>query len=178
MDNSTVILNIIILGLGRFLDLLSTWYGSPNLDLEMNSWMRKVGWKGVILINVAFILIFPFIMQERSFIFAILSALFALRNFQMSTIARALGEESYRKIYGKYVANSPWHIFLLPVFFESLVYVAIGFAIFMIIGNNKTPNFAYINKIGVALFVFGFITFFVNVANKLEWILSRKDKII
>ena len=95
MNLDDILFNIIILGIGRSLDLFSTWYCSPNFDIELNSWMKRAGWKKVILINIVFVPVHSIIIQERNILWGVLSSLMALRNFQVGTMARAMGEQAY-----------------------------------------------------------------------------------
>ncbi|NVM55119.1 MAG: hypothetical protein HWN66_15545 [Candidatus Helarchaeota archaeon] len=44
--------NIAITALGRVLDLLSTYYITPNLKLETNRLVGRLGWKGSILLQI------------------------------------------------------------------------------------------------------------------------------
>lgn len=53
----TYTLCLIALALSRFLDIASTWNVSPDLKLEKNPIMRRMGWKGIIIINIPLCLI-------------------------------------------------------------------------------------------------------------------------
>ena len=61
--NSYIILTL-ILAIGRALDLISTRHLTPNFDLELNQWMKKVGWRNTILINAGLTLVFPLVFNK------------------------------------------------------------------------------------------------------------------
>ena len=83
-----------ILAVGRALDLISTRHLTPNFDLELNQWMKKVGWRNTILINIGIILAFPLIFSKDQVVtFAVLSALMAFRNYQFMPMVKALGDK-------------------------------------------------------------------------------------
>jgi hypothetical protein len=168
MNAEDILFNMIVLGIGRFLDLFSTWYCTPNFDIEVNSWMKKVGWRGVILINIALVTILSIIARERTIFLGVLSSIVALRNFQVGTMARAMGEEAYLATYRQFIRNSPWYFPLLPIFFEVFIYITIGMTIIELIGKPEDASQKYINTIGAALLTFGLIIGTVTIAQRLE----------
>lgn len=56
MDLFYYLFNMGITALGRSLDLLSTYYITPNLKLETNKIVGRFGWKGAILIQIPVVL--------------------------------------------------------------------------------------------------------------------------
>jgi hypothetical protein len=168
MNAEDILFNIVVLGIGRFLDLFSTWYCSPNFDIEVNSWMKKVGWRGVISINVIVVIVLSLTTQERTIYFGFLSSLMALRNFQVGTMARAMGEEAYLRAYRQFIKNSSWYLPLLPIFFEVLIYITIGMTIILLIGKPEDINHKYLSTIGAAFLTFGLIIGCVTIAQRLE----------
>jgi hypothetical protein len=164
MTTSDILFNIIVLSIGRSLDLISTWYCTPNFDIEVNSWMKKVGWRGVILINIALVPIVSIIAHERTIFLGVLFSIVALRNFQVGTMARVMGEKAYIAAYRQFIKNSPWYFPLIPIFFEVLIYIMIGMTIIELIGKPENVNQKYIGKIGAALLTFGLILGSVTIA--------------
>jgi hypothetical protein len=168
MNTEDVVFNMTILGIGRFLDLLSTWYCTPNFDIEVNSWMKKIGWKGVILINIGLVLIASIMAHERTIFLGILSSIVALRNFQAGTMARAMGEQAYISTYRQFVRNTPWYFPLIPIFCEVLIYLMIGMTIIELIGKPETESQKYVGTIGAALLTFGLMLGAVTIAQRIE----------
>jgi hypothetical protein len=175
MNAEDILFNTIVLGIGRFLDLFSTWYGSPNFDMEVNSWMKKVGWRKVILINVALVPILSVIAQKRTIFLGVLFSLYALRNFQIGIMTRAMGEAAYLATYRQFIRNSSWYFPLLPIFFEVFIYIAIGVTIIFLIGKPKDINQEYVSTIGAALFTFGLTVGTVTIAQRLEKKYAKRD---
>jgi hypothetical protein len=168
MSFDDVLFNIVVLASGRFLDLFSTWYCSPNFDIEVNSWMKKAGWKNVVLINILLLPILSILIRERNILFGVLSSLMALRNFQIGIMARAMGEQAYLATYRKFIRNSHWYLPLIPIFVEVIIYLMIGMTITLIIGKPETQNLEYISMIGGAFLCFGLIVGCTTIANWLE----------
>lgn len=168
MSFDDILFNMTVLAFGRFLDLFSTWYCSPNFDVEVNSWMRRVGWKNVILINILLLPVLSIVIKERNILFGVLSSLMALRNFQVGIMARAMGEQAFIATYRKFVRNSPWYLPLIPIFFEVVIYITIGMTIVLIIGKPETQNLEYASMIGGAFSCLGFIVAGTTIGNWLE----------
>lgn len=168
MNFDDLLFNMTVLAVGRFLDLFSTWYCSPNFDIELNSWMKRVGWKKVILINILLVPVLSILVKERNITIAVASSLLALRNFQVGTMARAMGEQAYLATYRKFVRNSPWYIPLLPTVFEVIIYITIGTTIAKIIGKPATQNLGYVSMIGGAFMWLGFMLVGITIGNWLE----------
>jgi MFS family permease len=168
MTTSDILFNIIVLSIGRSLDLISTWYCTPNFDIEVNSWMKKVGWRGVILINIVLVLIASIMAHERTIFLGVLSCVVALRNFQAGTMARAMGEQVYITAYRQFVRNTPWYFPLIPIFCEVLIYVTIGMTIIELIGKPENENQRYVGTIGAAFLTFGLMLGSVTIAQRIE----------
>jgi len=47
------LLCLTVLGFARGADMLSTWIVTPDLRLERNQTMRRLGWSGILLFNLA-----------------------------------------------------------------------------------------------------------------------------
>jgi hypothetical protein len=168
MNIEDVFFNVVVLGIGRSLDLFSTWYCTPNFDIEANSWMQRFGWEKVVLINVLLVPILSIVAQERTILFGVLSSLMALRNFQVGTMARAMGEQAYLATYRKFVRNTPWYFPLLPVFLEVIIYVVIGMTIIFLIGKPETQNLKYVSTIGEAFLCFGLLVGGITIGSRIE----------
>jgi hypothetical protein len=175
MNAEDILFNTIVLGIGRFLDLFSTWYGSPNFDIEVNSWMKKIGWRRVILINIALVPILSVLAQKRTIFLGVLFSLYAIRNFQIGTMTRAMGEEAYLATYRQFIRNSSWYFPLIPMFFEVFIYITIGMIIIFSIGKPQDLNQEYVSTIGAAFLTFGLTIGTVTIAQRLEKKYAKRD---
>lgn len=68
-----------ILGLARGADILSTWVVTPDLRLERNRLMRRLGWPGILCFNALIVVLCSF-SPNLSVGFAFASLLFARHN--------------------------------------------------------------------------------------------------
>ena len=75
MNTEDILFNMVILGISRFLDLLSTWYCTPNFKMGVNPWMKTASWKTVILVNIILVIILPVVLQKRTIFLAVLFTL-------------------------------------------------------------------------------------------------------
>lgn len=106
------IINAVLAILGRSLDILSTRYVSKELKLETNRLARRVGWRGMVLIQVPIVVLGSLDFYLAFFIF--FWSLFLLaNNLEGSWYVRELGEEKYYEELKKRVNNSKtWKIIL------------------------------------------------------------------
>jgi VIT1/CCC1 family predicted Fe2+/Mn2+ transporter len=89
-------INAFIVIIGRSLDILSTRYVTKELKLETNKLAQKIGWKGMILIQIPIIIIGALDFYFAFFIFIWSLFLFA-NNIEGSWYVKEVGEESYQK---------------------------------------------------------------------------------
>lgn len=90
------ILNLSLVIFARFLDMISTYYVSKELQLETNKLARKVGWKGMIFMQIPIIIIGTLDFYFALFIFCWSLLLFG-NNIQGSWYIKKIGEDSYQK---------------------------------------------------------------------------------
>ena len=90
------LVNGIITTVGRALDILSTRYVTKELKLETNRLARKIGWKGMLLIQIPIILLGSLDFYFSFFIFCWSLFLFA-NNIEGSWYIKQAGEEAYQK---------------------------------------------------------------------------------
>jgi hypothetical protein len=89
-------LNIFIVTFARFLDMFSTYYVSKELLLETNKLARKLGWKGMILMQIPILILGSLDFYFALFIFCWSLLLFG-NNIQGSWYLKKIGEEGYQK---------------------------------------------------------------------------------
>ena len=90
------LINTFIVIIGRSLDILSTRYVTKELKLETNKLAQKIGWKGMILIQIPLIVIGALDFYFAFFIFIWSLFLFA-NNIEGSWYVKEIGEDSYLK---------------------------------------------------------------------------------
>ena len=98
------LINLFIVIIGRALDILSTRYVTKELKLETNKLARKLGWKGMILIQIPLIIIGSLDFYFAFFIFVWSLFLFA-NNIQGSWYVREIGEDKYQEELKNHVKN-------------------------------------------------------------------------
>ena len=91
------VINALITILGRSLDLLSTRYVSKELKLETNKLARRIGWRGMILMQIPIVALGALDFYFSFFILWWSIFLFA-NNIEGSWYIKEVGEEkSYRE---------------------------------------------------------------------------------
>ena len=105
-------INALIVIVGRSLDILSTRYVTKELKLETNKLARKIGWKGMILIQIPLIIIGTLDFYFAFFIFLWSLFLFA-NNMEGSWYVKEVGEDSYQKeVKSRVKKSKTWKIIL------------------------------------------------------------------
>ena len=93
-QNSNILVNLLIVCAGRALDILSTYYVTAKLKLETNKLARRIGWKGMILVQIPILILGSLDFYLALFIFLWSLYLFA-NNLESSWFIRDKGEEQY-----------------------------------------------------------------------------------
>ncbi|MFX1592241.1 MAG: hypothetical protein ACFFCL_06060 [Promethearchaeota archaeon] len=131
------LINAIITITGRFLDMLSTRYVTKELKLETNIIARRIGWKGMILMQIPIIVLGSLDFYLSFFIFWWSIFLFA-NNIEGSWYIKEAGEEKYQKeIKNRLEKSKTWKI----IFSESSSFLKFTLAgtfilIFLFIYND------------------------------------------
>ncbi|TFG11998.1 MAG: hypothetical protein EU535_06655 [Promethearchaeota archaeon] len=109
-EYSQYIINAIIVIVGRSLDILSTRYVTKELKLETNKLARKLGWKGILLIQIPLIIVGCLEFYFAFFIFFWSLFLFA-NNIEGSWYVKEIGEDKYQEELKICLTKSkPWKI--------------------------------------------------------------------
>ncbi|MFX1299079.1 MAG: hypothetical protein ACFFD2_29995 [Promethearchaeota archaeon] len=104
------IINGFITFIGRLLDMSSTRYVTKELKLETNKLARKIGWKGMVLLQIPIILLGSLDFYFSFFILWWSIFLFA-NNIEGSWYIREAGEEEYQKeIKSRLEKSKNWKI--------------------------------------------------------------------
>jgi hypothetical protein len=99
------VINALIVIVGRFLDIFSTRYVTRELKLETNKLARKIGWKGIVFIQVPLIILGSLDLYFAFFIFFWSLLLFA-NNIEGSWYVKEVGEEKYQEELKEHIKNS------------------------------------------------------------------------
>ena len=93
------VINASLTAFGRLLDLLSTYYITPNLDLETNKLISRLGWKGSMLIQIPLI-VFGAFFRPIAVFFLAWSVIIAASNISGAWFIRNFpgGDKEYSKL--------------------------------------------------------------------------------
>lgn len=118
----------LLLIVSRGMDLLSTWVATPNLVLESNPVVKRLGWKWGIPYSLVPCFVFAF-WSLTAIIFITASILVAARNFHNAWVARSVGEPRYLAWYTQRMRETPVATFAGCLFGETVLTASIGGAI-------------------------------------------------
>ena len=169
--NSYIILTT-ILAVGRALDLISTRQLTPSFDLELNQWMKKVGWRNTILINVGLTLAFPLIFNKNQVVmFAVFSALMAFRNYQFIPMVKTLGESKYSECLKGYYSKTNSIDFWPPIAIKFTVIFLIGAFVVTTKAVDEHEKVWFVPAIGQSLIFYSF--FFALIETSIRLVQSK-----
>ena len=164
------IINFLMALIGRLLDLLSTRYVSKELKLETNKLARRIGFRGMILMQVPIILLATLDFYFSFFILWWSILLFA-NNIEGSWYIREIGEEQYQQeIESQVKKTKSWKI-IFSEFSNILKFTLSGIFIlvFLFILNDLLAVFI----ISVALIIEGLLGDISSISYLLDF---KKDK--
>ncbi len=111
-------INILITVIGRLLDLLSTRYVSRELKLETNRLAKRIGWKGMVLMQIPLVVLGALDFYFSFFILWWSLFLFA-NNIEGSWYIKEVGETKYHKELESRVKKST----IWKILFSEISYV-------------------------------------------------------
>jgi uncharacterized membrane protein len=157
----------------RSLDILSTRYVTKELKLETNKLARKIGWKGMILMQIPLILLGVLDFYFAFFIF--MWSLFLLaNNLEGSWYVKEVGEDAYKKeLERKVKASKNWKI-VLGELSSILTFVVSGILIivFLFVFNDIIA----VLFIALALILQGFLSTFRSLKYLIAMKYERAEK--
>jgi hypothetical protein len=139
---------------GRGADFLSTWVATPNLVLEGNPLMKKLGWKLGALANLALCLGLAF-WPTTAVAAATASLLVAAHNFHLAWLMRSMGETAFRQWFVERMAESRLPLCLTCLLGETGVTALVGIGLLYWSREDSMP-FA----IGCGIVAYAFILLF------------------
>jgi len=166
MDLTYYLINLGIAGLGRFLDIGSTWYASRTLLLESNLLAKKMGWKGILIFNIA-ICFLAAIDFHLSLIIFVVSALAASNNVGKAWVTQTVGEEEYSEIFKEWVRKAELKRLVFSNIGGSIIFLSIGLILMFL-----TSNFDVV-AVGFAFVIFSCAVIFHR---SIAFYKMRKDR--
>lgn len=124
------LLLLALLLFSRGMDFLSTWIATPNLVLEGNPIVKKLGWKWGALLNIVLCLALA-AWPLLAIVIATASVLVAARNFQSAWLIRSFGEDAYRNWYIHRVQETRVTLLLFCLAGNTLLTAGVGAALIL-----------------------------------------------
>ncbi|MFX1302521.1 MAG: hypothetical protein ACFFBV_06950 [Promethearchaeota archaeon] len=164
------LINALITIIGRLLDMISTRYVTKELKLETNRIARKIGWKGMIIMQIPIVILG---LLDFYFSFFILwwSILLFANNIEGSWYIKQAGEDEYQKeIKTRIDKTKTWKI-VFSEFSSFLKFTLAGtfIIIFLFVFNDLLAVFL----IALALIIQGI---FGTISSILYLLDLKKDK--
>jgi hypothetical protein len=122
-----------LLVFSRGMDFLSTWVGTPNLELEGNPVAKKLGWKWGLPLNGVIVFLVA-LWPVPAIVLSTTSVLVAARNFQHAWLMRSLGEHAYREWFVERVRETRPQVFLFCLAGNTLLTAAVGLTLIFLDG--------------------------------------------
>jgi hypothetical protein len=136
------LINAIICIIARSLDILSTRYVTKELKLETNKLARRVGWKGMLLMQIPTIILGSLDFYLALFIF-VWSLLLFSNNIEGSWYVREIGEKGYQKeLKTRLKKSKKWQIYFGEVsYILTFTLSGIFILVFLFIFNDVIAVF-------------------------------------
>src|SRR6267378_2185892 len=131
-------LMLALLMFARGADILSTWVATPNLVLEGNPLVKKLGWNWTFLLNAAMIAVLS-MWPLSAIVVSTASVLVAARNFQSAWLMRSLGEQSYRDWHVERVQETRISLYLFCLFSQTALTGGVGAAVVFFSNRELVP---------------------------------------
>jgi len=138
-----------LLAFARAADFLSTWVATPNLVLEGNPVVRKLGWTWSALLNLVLctgFAVWPFV----AIFISTTSLLVAARNFQSAWLMRSLGEEAYREWYVERLRQTGIVLYLFCLAGQTVLTAAVGGTLIFFYNGMLVPLSVGMGIVGYA----------------------------
>ena len=142
LGNWIYLINIFVVIFARFLDIFSTYYVSKELQLETNKLARKLGWKGMIVMQIPIIILGSLDFYFALFIFCWSLLLFG-NNIQGSWYIKKIGENNYQKELSSHLESvKPWKIIISELsYLLTFTFTGLMILISIFIFNDKIAVF-------------------------------------
>ncbi|UCC18943.1 MAG: hypothetical protein JSV62_12655 [Promethearchaeota archaeon] len=167
------LINAVITIIGRLLDMLSTRYVTKELKLETNKLARKIGWRGMILMQIPIVILGSLDFYFSFFILWWSLLLFA-NNIEGSWYIKDVGEEEYQKEIKVRLKNSKaWKIAISEI--SSILKFTLA-GVFIIIFLFVFNDYLAVFLISLALIIQGIFGAISSILYLLELKKSNSSK--
>lgn len=149
----------------RGMDFLSTWFATPNLELEANPLAKRLGWKW----GVAFNLLLCIAAAQwplAGLIVVTTSLLVAARNFKSAWLMRALGEVNYSMLVGEAMNRSSRRSYVVSVLGETLLTGLLGGAV---VASSEWPSIPLAVGMGMVAYALAVAFYSLLAVWRLPW---------
>lgn len=153
-----------LLVFARGMDFLSTWFATPNLELEANPLAKRLGWKWGAAFNLLLCLAAAH-WPLAGLIVVTTSLLVAARNFKSAWLMRALGEADYSALVGEAMNRSSRRSYLVSVLGETLLFGLVGGAVVL---SSEWPSLPLAVGMGMVAYA-GAVAFYSLLAVWRMW---------
>ena len=123
----------------RGMDFLSTWIATPNMVLEGNPVMRRLGWRWGIPINLAMCFLLA-AWSVPAIVLITTSVLVAARNFQSAWLMRTLGEHFYRDWHIERIQETRPSLYLFCLLGQTGLIALVGLGVMYFSDNLLVPT--------------------------------------
>ena len=137
------LINALIVIIGRSLDLISTRYVTKELKLETNKLAKKLGWKGMILIQIPLVILGSLDFYLAFFIF-VWSLFLCANNIEGSWYVKEVGETEYHEELKEQVEKTKTSRLIIGEISYLLTFTASGILILLFLFVYKRNCYATI----------------------------------
>lgn len=130
---------LLLLLFARGMDFLSTWIATPNMILEGNPVMRRLGWRWAVPLNIVMCLALA-AWSVPAIVLVTTSLLVAARNFQQAWLMRTLGEYYYRDWHIDRVLETRPSLYIFCLIGQTLPVAMVGAAVIYFGDNLLIPT--------------------------------------
>lgn len=128
----------IFLLVGRVLDVSSTYAVTPNLKLELNPIVRRLGWRYAWATLFIAFLAFPY--PNLGIILSVVSYLAAVFNMNQANMSSVIGETELKRIRDYVMLNISMKKFMLNIFLSLMCFVMLSILIMYSQGTIRMSN--------------------------------------
>ncbi len=136
----------------RGMDIFSTWIATPNLVLEGNPLVKKMGWKWVLPLNLVLCVGFA-LWPLPAVVIGTTSILVAARNFQQGWLMQSMGEEPFRDWHVARIRETRPVLYLGCLFAQTSLFALVGVALWFFSADKLIPAGIGMGMVGYALAV-------------------------
>ncbi|MFX1315334.1 MAG: hypothetical protein ACFE9T_05685 [Promethearchaeota archaeon] len=130
-------INTFIIIIGRLLDIVSTRYVSKELKLETNKLARRIGWRGMILLQIPIVILGSLDFYLAFFVFIWSLFLFA-NNLMGSWNTKQIGEDQYyEELKSRLRETKNWQIIISEIsYIFTFTLTGIFIIVFLFVFND------------------------------------------